>query len=79
MMNLKLEKLLEVDYTIKVMCADQDVFLLLVYAYEKHKLSCSLIVEDPVAGRTMYDIKASAIKKLRPNRPICPCTCVNRM
>ena len=66
MMNLKLEKLLEVDYTIKVMCADTDVFLLLMYAYEKHKLSCSLIVEDPVAGRTMSDIKASAIKDKGP-------------
>ena len=52
--------------SIKVMCADTDVFLLLMYAYEKHKLLCSLIMEDPVAGRTMSDIKASAIKDKGP-------------
>ncbi len=44
------------------MCADTDVFLLLIYAYEKHKLSCSPIMEDRVADRTMCDIKAFAIK-----------------
>ena len=46
------------------MCADTDVFLLLMYAYEKHKLSCTLIMEDPVTGRSVCDIKASAIKNL---------------
>ena len=46
------------------MCADTDVFLLLMYAYEKHKLSCTIIMEDPVAGRTVCDIKASAVKNL---------------
>ena len=51
--------------SIKVMCADTDVFLLLMYAYEKHKLSCTLIMEDPVTGRTVCDIKASAVKKSR--------------
>ena len=50
--------------SIKVMCADTDVFLLLMYAYEKHKLSCTLIMEDPVTGRTVCDIKASAVKQL---------------
>ena len=52
--------------SIKVMCADTDVFLLLMYAYEKLKLLCSLIMEDPVAGRTLYDIKAFAIKDKGP-------------
>ena len=51
--------------SIKVMCADTDVFLLLMYAYEKHKLICTLIMEDPVTGRTVCDIKASAVKKSR--------------
>ena len=46
------------------MCTDTDVFLLFMYAYEKHKLSCTLIMEDPVAGRTICDIKASAVKML---------------
>ena len=46
------------------MCADTDVFLLLMYAYEKHKLSCTLIMEDPVTGCPVCDIKASAIKNL---------------
>ena len=50
--------------SIKVMCTDTDVFLLFMYAYEKHKLSCTLIMEDPVAGRTVCDIKASAVKNL---------------
>ena len=50
--------------SIKVMCADNDVFLLLMYAYEKHKLSCTLIMEDPVAGHTVCDIKASAVKNV---------------
>ena len=44
------------------MCADTDVFLLLMYAYEKHILSCTPIMEDPVTGRSLCDIKASAIK-----------------
>ena len=51
--------------SIKVICADTDVFLLLMYAYEKHKLSCTLIKEDPVTGRTVCDIKASSVKKNR--------------
>ena len=46
------------------MCADTDVFLLLMYAYEKHKLSCTLIMEDPVTGCPVCDIKVSAIKNL---------------
>ncbi len=37
-----------------------------MYAYEKQKLFCSLIMEDPVAGRTMSDIKSSAIKDKGP-------------
>ena len=49
--------------SIKVMCADTDVFLLLMYAYEKHKLSFTLIMKDPVTGRTVCDIKA-AVKNL---------------
>ena len=48
--------------TIRVICADTDVFLLLMYAYEKHELSCSLTMKDPVSGRTVCDIKASAKK-----------------
>ena len=32
------------------MCPDTDVFLFM-YAYEKHKLSCTLLMEDPVAGK----------------------------
>ena len=51
--------------SIKVMCTDTDVFLLFMYAYEKHKLSCKLIIEDPVTGHTVCDIKASAGKKSR--------------
>ena len=43
------------------MCTDTDVFLLFIYAYEKHKLSCTLIMEYPVTGRTVCDIKASAV------------------
>ena len=35
-----------------------------MYAYEKHKSSCTLITEDPVTGRTVCDIKASAVKQL---------------
>ena len=50
--------------SIKVMCADTDVFILLMYAYEKHKLSCTLIMEDPATGRPVCDIKAFAIKNL---------------
>ena len=46
------------------MCTDTNVFLLFMYAYEKHKLSCTLIMEDPVAGRTVCDIKASAAKNV---------------
>ena len=48
--------------TIKVMCADTDVFLLLMYAYGKHELSCSLTMEDSVSGHMACDIKASAEK-----------------
>ena len=44
---------------VKILCADTDVFLLLMYAYEKHELTCELIMEDPVSGRTVVDIKAS--------------------
>ena len=62
--------------SIKVMCADIDVFLLLIYAYEKHKLSCTLIMEDPVTGCPVCDIKASAIKKKSSqDKTICSSTC----
>ena len=50
--------------SIKVMFADTDVFLLLMYAYEKHKLSCTLIMEDPVTGRTVCDTKVSVAKNV---------------
>ncbi|KAG0714917.1 hypothetical protein GWK47_013182 [Chionoecetes opilio] len=43
---------------IRVVCDDTDVFILLIYFYQKEKLSCDVVIVSPV----VIDIKATAIK-----------------
>ena len=45
-----------------VVCDDTDVFILLIYFYCGKDLSCGVIMESPVPGRTVVDIKATADK-----------------
>ena len=47
---------------ILVVCDDIDVFILLIYFYCGKDLSCGVIMESPVPGRTVVDIKATADK-----------------
>ena len=45
---------------ILVVCDDTDVFILLIYFYCGKDLSCGVIMESPVPGRTVVDIKANS-------------------
>ena len=47
---------------ILVVCDDTDVFMLLIYFYCGKDLSCGVIMESPVPGRTVVDIKTTADK-----------------
>ena len=47
---------------ILVVCDDTDVFILLIYFFCGKDLSCGVIMESPVPGRTVVDIKATADK-----------------
>ncbi len=46
--------------SIKVICDDTDVFVLLMYFYNEKRLSCIVAMESPIAGRSVIDIGASA-------------------
>ena len=48
--------------SIKVVCDDTDVFVLLVYFYIKENLSCDLTMVGTSSGRTAVDIKATSVK-----------------
>ena len=47
------------DPSIKVICNDTDVFVLLLHFYDTLGLSCNIIIESPVHDRTAIDIKAT--------------------
>ena len=47
---------------ILVVCDDTDVFILLIYVYCGKDINCGVIMESPVPGRTVMDIKATADK-----------------
>ena len=46
---------------IKVICDDTDVFVLLVFYYDKENLSCYVSMASPVAIRNVINIKATAL------------------
>ena len=46
--------------SIKVICVNTDVFVLLMYFYNEKRLSCIVTMEGPIAGRSVIDIGASA-------------------
>ena len=48
--------------SIKVICDDTDVFILLMYAVLSHQLSCSVTMESTSSARTLIDVCASAEK-----------------
>jgi len=48
--------------SIKVVCDDTDVFILMLYFYNTEDLTCDVSMESPIAGRRVIDIKATAIQ-----------------
>lgn len=48
---------------IRVVCDDTDVFVLLVHFYHQQNLTCELTMVSPIAGRTVFDIKATVQKQ----------------
>ena len=46
--------------SIKAICDDTDVFVLLMYFYNEKCRSCIVIMESPIACRSVIDIGASA-------------------
>ena len=47
---------------IRVVCDDTDVFILMLYFHCGKNLNCGVIMESPVPGRKVVDIKATANK-----------------
>ena len=50
--------------SIKVICDDTDVFLLLVHFYSVQKLACNLAMAGTSAGRSVIDIKKTVRKQV---------------
>ena len=46
--------------SIKVICYDTNVFVLLMYFSNNKRLSCMVTMGSPIAGRSVIDIRASA-------------------
>ena len=69
--------------SIKVICDDTDVFVLLMYFYNETCLSCIVTTESPIAGRSVIDIGASAaqhkevIKQLPKDHALTGCDTVS--
>ncbi len=45
---------------ISIICDDTDVFVLLLHFYCKEELNCTVIMQSPIKGRSVIDIRASA-------------------
>ena len=50
--------------SLKVIAEDTDVFVLLVHFYVEQGLTCGLVMESPISGRALVDIRASAAKNI---------------
>ena len=48
--------------SIKVISDDTDVFVLILYFYNKEGLTCNVSMESPIANRSVIDIKATALQ-----------------
>ena len=47
--------------SIKVICDDTNVFILLMYAFVTYQLSCLVIMEGTISSRTLLDVGASTV------------------